>query len=370
MGGLRIKEGQFSLFKRGSIWYYWTYDKYGKRRRFSTGEKKRPDAFDFCVRRMQQGELVQDRSVAVFSRAMTLSEFGKDFWSYDTCPIIQAKVLRGGHFSKKLAVSNQGLFDNHIKQHLGDYLLHELNRHTIETWLLNLPKTDKLSPKTSNHALLVLRQMLDHALSVDLIDKNPSREIKPLIGESQRRPAFTREEVQKLFSAHWANDAAYTACFLASRTGMRIGEVRALTREQIFPDYIDVNASWAEKEGRKSTKSGWSRIVPITEELYAMLMKYAPPLGGLLFSLNGKTPVSEWMILNALKNRMQEVGIDNPNLSFHSFRHFVNTRMIAADISGEKIRAIIGHESKKMTEHYAHLNERDLEAFRLLQEAI
>ena len=369
MGGLRFQIGQFTLFKRGKVFYYWTYDRYGKRHRFSTGKTKKTEAFSFCIERMSAGNLICHTPVV---ERITLSDYGKNFWNYETCPIIQSKILRGGHYSVKMATNHQALFDHHIKPFLGDKDLSSLTSSDIESWLLHLPGEKGLSNKTANNAFETLRQMLNQAVLDNYIDKNPALNIKPLINKSIRREAFTHEEVKALLSREWDNEFAYTACYLASRTGMRIGEVRALTREQIHPDYIEVNASWSDQEGRKTTKSGWSRIIPITEELYELLMKYAPPLGGLIFSLNGIKPVKGDYFGERLRKKMDECGIDyiNNNLSFHSFRHFFNTRMLAADISGEKVRAVLGHESESMTTHYAHLSQKDLNKVKELQQAL
>lgn len=55
-------------------------------------------------------------------------------------------------------------------------------------------------------------------------------------------------------------------------------------------------------------------------------------------------------------------GIDwrAESLSFHSFRHFFNTRLVANGLNGELVRATVGHESQDMTKHYLHLVPSDL----------
>ncbi len=47
-------------------------------------------------------------------------------------------------------------------------------------------------------------------------------------------------------------------------------------------------------------------------------------------------------------------------LSFHSFRHFFNTRLVANGVKGELVRATVGHESQDLTKHYLHLVPSDL----------
>jgi len=387
MGRLRALPGYFRLYKRADIWYYWTYDEYGRRRRFSTGTSVKTRAWEMCRTRQIEGTLLYRYQPKKLSP--TLASFGKDFWNYDTCPVIQDRIRRGGHFSRKMARSNQQIFDKHVAHSLGRLRLSDLTKANINSWLLDLPQKGKLSNKSANNVLNCLRRILDCAVDEGLVEKNFASEVKPLIVRNNRRGAFSLEQVQKLLASDWGNEYFNTAFHLGAMTGLRMGELQALTTQQIFPDHIVVNASWsAEGEGRKSTKSGYDRIVPIGSETYEKLCAIFPPKGGLIFTYNGDRPISQNTFSRALIKRMNEINGRLPDeetgtqglffdylnkkepLSFHSFRHFLNTRMIAADIPESKIQAIIGHESDSMTEHYAHLNVSDLQTFREIQRGI
>lgn len=378
MSRLKAKPGQFQLYKRGKFWYYWTYDENGKRVKKATGEKTRHEAFAVCLARKKEGTLITGVPTGA---SVTLAVYGKDFWNYDTCPIIQGKLKRGGKYGKKTALNNQASFNNHISPFLGKCRLSELSEAVIEDWLISLPDNHNLANKTSNNALLVLKQMLDQAVRARIISESPAKNVKPLVNDSARYGAFTSEQVKELFEHAWENKAARDMCFLASRTGMRMGEVRALSTFQIKPDHIIVNASWSREQGRKSTKSGWARKVPISQEVYDLLKEYCPPMSGLLFSYDGESPISDTTVRYNLRKMMdtinREKGVlffdyDNKEepLVFHSFRHFLNTRLLAANMPKSKIQAIIGHESDQMTEHYAHLDVSDLQIFKEIQERL
>ena len=56
--------------------------------------------------------------------------------------------------------------------------------------------------------------------------------------------------------------------------------------------------------------------------------------------------------------------------SFHCFRHYFNTKLIAAGINPEKVRAIIGHESEAMTERYLHLRASDMQEITEVQKSL
>ena len=270
---------------------------------------------------------------------------------------------------------------------LGEKSLADITRQDVRSWLLNLPKKG-LTNKSANNIFTTFRAILTQAVDDGLIERNVALEVKPLIKEKTRRGAFTPAQVSRLFSSPWDDRKAYIAGYLSSRTGMRVSEIRALMPDQIFRDHIEVNASWADREGRKCTKSGFFRVVPISDDVHDLLMEIMPPRPGLLFTPDGRKPLCINWFSRTLRKRMDELNGKLPDpetgtvgyffdylnkdrpLSFHSFRHFLNTRLIAAGLQSEKIRAVIGHEDEDMTEHYAHLDTEDLRQILAVQTAI
>jgi integrase len=249
----------------------------------------------------------------------------------------------------------------------------------INSWLLDLPTNKKISRSTANKMLAILRIMLDEAVKQNLISSNPATLVKPLIEKANARDAFTKDEAAKLLGdpEHWGNELSYTASLLCACTGLRAGEIRALRVMDIHSDHISVQHSWDEKFGLKSTKSGKARIVPITDKLHKMLMDLAPDrLDGFVFSLNnGESPMSGRVFANSLYRKMREIGITEKErqergLSFHSWRHFFNTQLVANGISGEITRAVVGHESEDMTNHYLHLKSDDMERVKTIQRGL
>ncbi len=167
-------------------------------------------------------------------------------------------------------------------------------------------------------------------------------------------------ELTELFRQPWKEKYSYAACLLSATTGMRLGEIRALTRDRIKDDFIIVDRAWNDHEGFKSTKSGKTRYVPLhpaVKQIIENISEY-----DLLFSCNGSFPIDPRSIAKPLVKHMKESSIDykEEHLSFHSFRHFFNTRLVASGVSGDVIRAAIGHESEKMTDHYLHLTPSDM----------
>ena len=366
----RTKEGYFCLMKRSNgIFYYWVYDNFGRRIYRSTGEKTRTRAMDVALQRYKTGTLIEEARPVCH----VFGNYAADFWNWETCPVIQDKIRRGGHYSAMNARSNAKMTDKHIIPYFKKALIEAITPRQVEDWILRLPVEHRLSNKSCNNILTIFRQILDAAVADGIIERNPAKVVKPLIKDGKRKGCFTIQQIRQLFSKEWDHRYAYIACYLASRTGMRMGEVQALTRGQIHDGYIEVNASWADLEGRKSTKSGWGRIVPVDPQTMNLLREVMPPgEDDLLFTLSGTRPMCNNAINVALKAAMDAAGIDHKTerLTFHSFRHFFNTRLKAAEVDGEKVRAVLGHESIEMTEHYLHLTAEDLESIRAVQRGL
>lgn len=373
MGRLHAPEGTFTLYKReNGFWYYWTYDKYWRRHRLSTGVKNKQVAIQVCMKRAQEGTLLSGQDVRKW---ITFGEYTKDFYIFDICPYIQGRLARGFTYTKKSAANNRYYLEEYIQKYFGNRIMESITNAEINRWILNLPKRTGIANKTANGILALVKQIFRLAFEQGVIPANPAETVRPLAKgkNSKRRIAFTSAQISELFGSPWDNMLAYQACKISALTGMRAGEIRALLPKQIHRDHITVDASYNnDDDGRKCTKAGYARIVPINDEIYRILRSLISGKG-YLFSLDGKTPVGSHYFERPLKKRMDQLGIVAPagtELTFHSFRHYMNSRLIAAGISGEKIRAVIGHESEEMTEHYAHLEAEDLSQVRGIQDSI
>jgi integrase len=83
---------------------------------------------------------------------------------------------------------------------------------------------------------------------------------------------------------------------------------------------------------------------------------------GYIFSKDcGKKPVSRNSVYKAFGAALGKIGIDKAarnkrNLTFHGWRHFLNTTLLMEDIPDSKVMSITGHVTKEMKEHYTHFD--------------
>lgn len=364
-----MREDHFVLTKRNNGYYYYYVYRWHKRIFRSTGEKVKSRAIEFVLKRIREEDLLGEKE---YIRPKTLEEFCRPFFIWDTCPIVQDKLLRGGHYSKTLCDTNRRRIDKYIIPALGKKLLPELTTAHVKTFQRGLINSGQIKAGTANAIFSILKQILNEAVEQALIQKNPCSGVGRVYGVKEDRGCYTLQQVKDLFALTWEDDMVKLACRLAAVTGMRSGEIRALTKDRIREDYIVCDRSYSDKEGLKSTKSRKTRIIPIPEDIRRELLAI-PRAGEFIFSYdNGVNPCSKYVFIDKLHDKLSELGIDwrEEKLGFHSFRHFFNTQLISGNVNLEKVQSVVGHSSIKMTENYLHLAAEDMGEVRRVQEVI
>ena len=178
---------------------------------------------------------------------------------------------------------------------------------------------------------------------------------------------MTADEFKDLFPAGWSlvweNEIVYKANLLAACAGLRIGELLGLRGDDIFDTYIHVHAQYLKNKYVEHTKTKDDRCIPISPVMRKMLDDLLRINGnGFVFSDDsGKTPITNDWLNKGLNKALDKIGISyqeklKRNLSFHAWRHFLNTVLLTSNIGLSKVQKVTGHKSLKMTEHYTHFD--------------
>jgi hypothetical protein len=66
-------------------------------------------------------------------------------------------------------------------------------------------------------------------------------------------------------------------------------------------------------------------------------------------------------VYEALYQALERIGIPEGerkrrNLSMHGWRHFLNTTLLMANVSEDKVMSVTGHTTKKMKKRYTHFD--------------
>ena len=146
---------QFSLFKRDNgIWYYMTYDAFGKRTtKKSTGQTNKTAAHNYCLNLFKENLLITDSSLKI----STYIEKTK-FFVWGKCSYSVENELTQTYTDqcyKRL--------ENHILPFIGNMTFDDLTSKTINKWQTKLLTDKKLSPKTVRDTRSVLFTVLDSA---------------------------------------------------------------------------------------------------------------------------------------------------------------------------------------------------------------
>ena len=390
---MRIK-GTFTLFKRTmpsghGIYYYQCYDIKGKRQfAKSTGKSVKSEAHEYCLLLFKNGLLIPEQKKSTFA------EFSAGWWNIETCKYLKWRQLHDPITDSTLTIY-QANFKNHIKDYFAEFKLDEITPLVIENWLVfmkdkgvkrNGSKRKKkkmfdengneiievkpkklLKAKTINLALFTLNIMLGEAVRLKIIEKNPCSEVKDLKEEETVRIILTPEEFKLLFPADWSlvweKEIVYKANLLAACAGLRIGELRGLRGDDVFDTYIHVHAQYLKNKYVEHTKTKDDRCIPISAAMRKMLDDLlAKNENGYVFSDDcGKTPFTNDWLNKGLNKALDKIGISyqeklKRNLSFHAWRHFLNTVLLTSNIGLSKVQKVTGHKSLKMTEHYTHFD--------------
>ncbi|EOU8290185.1 site-specific integrase [Escherichia coli] len=223
----------------------------------------------------------------------------------------------------------------------------------------------EVRPSTINKLLTKAKMCLDYGLmNGQLEGRNPIERMKLTKDIDSKRRAFTDEELERLLvrveseyqftrhTAHTTSEARRWASLVSVVTGARSAEVCHLTKRDIVTldnglVCIDIN----EDGDGKSVKNKHSvRLVPLTDGAYGFdLTSFLSwvdmqPDEGPLF---GMTPsaYSSWFNSRVLTEALG----DSQDVSLHSLRHWLATRMKKRGVNLVDAQGILGHSSQSIT---------------------
>ena len=362
-----MARGNFDIYRRPSkksntvYYYYRVILSDGTRLSAkSTGKTSRSAARKYCEDLYKKGDLVPHTGVL-------FETYARSWFDWDSCPYVADRRASGTAkrpgITKQYAKQMRAYLENHILPYFGKTNLKDINPVKIRAfrvWLqskriIDTVEMEPLGNKTINNICSCLRIMTDWALDNDQLVKNPFRGIDQLMVDDDSRDAFTLDQVAKVLSAEWGSEIARKFAFVASVTGMREGEVRAIRRSCLHEKYIDVDKQFS-REGLSDLKTKDARKVPICKEVHDLLDSM---IGDKVYAFDngeGQPFGVNYLVSRNFKPVTNKLFPGDSSLVFHSFRHFYNTYLLSENVPREKVDAIIGHSSGKgsMSELYTH----------------
>ena len=208
------------------------------------------------------------------------------------------------------------------------------------------------SPSHQKNVLKYIRGAFNFAVEAGILASNPTPSMKIKTGE-KLKSVLTEEQVRTLLTqAKVIGSEWYPIWAMALYTGMRNGELHALTWDKVNLEArkILVDCSWNNKDGLKSTKSGDDRIVEIAPNLVYILKELK------LRSLNPPfvlPRIDKWdKGEQARELRLFLEGLGLPRIRFHDLRATWATIMLGKGIAPIKVMAMGGWKDLKTMQYY------------------
>lgn len=242
-----------------------------------------------------------------------------------------------------------------------------LKAHTFEAWgskLIDRITTEeiralmkeRLGHRSAGHQktlLKMIRGAFNFGVEKGLLQRNPTPQMKFRIGDKIKK-VLTEEQIRYFLNkAKEIGSEWYPHWTMAIYTGMRNGELYALTWDKVNLDtrQILVDCSWNNKDGFKSTKTGDDRMLEIAPNLIPMLRELKMENYDSTFVLPRVRYWDEGY--QATELRMFLLGIGLPAVRFHDLRATWATIMLSKGVEPIKVMKMGGWKDLKTMMIYA-----------------
>lgn len=193
------------------------------------------------------------------------------------------------------------------------------------------------TPTTANRRVGALSVLMEHAIDIDWIERNPAKGVEQLAGTKTREP-WPQDMVDAFRET--ATGETLLLFELLVGTGQRIGDVLAMQWGHVEGDGIAV------RQGKTKAEL-W---IPFTARLSDMLAR-TPKRGLHIVTQATGRPVSYQLAWKWIKAVRDEIGAQAWDI--HGLRHYAASELAALGMSDEEIASITGHTSSAMVRLYA-----------------
>jgi len=277
-----------------------------------------------------------------------------------------------GHLSLATQDRYRGIIKNHLIPAIGHIELKRLSPthvQSLQTKLLD----NGMDPKGVNLVRNVLSGAIKHALSLELILRNPVSAVKA-VPEPDRevQPPPMDAVTQMLELAKPLGDWLYPALYLLVYTGIRRGELLALRWDAVDLEKAEIRILWS--LGRRSNGLHLSkpktvhgnRTVSIDASTVAVLRRHkehqdlekaqlsdAYTDNGIVFA----DPLGQWLNPMKMTRRVHSLGkkVGHPEGNPHNIRHFHGSVTVEQGTNPAVVSERLGHSNPTITmKIYAH----------------
>ena len=209
--------------------------------------------------------------------------------------------------------------------------------------------------KTSPGTVVRYLAALSHALSTavkdwEWLDDSPMRKVRKPKEPRGRTRTLPKAEIKTLLAACKTskNSHLYLIALLAVSTGMRLGEILSLKRNQIDLDKQRLILNHTKNGDQRAVTLAGPALIALTERL-----NKPGKADALLFP--GRRPDKPTEIRKAWDNALTRAGISD--FRFHDLRHCASSLLLESGASLGQLAEVLGHRTLQMVKRYSHLSE-------------
>ena len=256
-------------------------------------------------------------------------------------------------------------YKNHLYPELGDKPLDRIDDEDVQRLKARLADRNR---KTVNNVLGILGHTLKTAVEWKVIDRLPCT-VRMLKVSGALVKFYDFDDYKRLVEAAGAIDArTHLVVLLGGDAGLRRGEMLGLRwgdvdfkRRQLQVE----EAVWErrKKDGTKghdrvtdTPKGGRSRVVPLTDALFAALQAHRHLRGDHVLYGNDGRPATSFFLRNLLEAAQKKAGLLSRTGGIHILRHTFCSHLAMRGAPAKAIQELAGHADLTTTMRYMHLS--------------
>ena len=223
--------------------------------------------------------------------------------------------------------------------HLGEKTVDQVRRSDIEEWLAQMHASRNVKPLTLRRHMSTLAVCFEALVGRGLVAVNPCRGIRLPKAQEYPVPYLEPEDLRRIYTA--TPDRLRPFIVLLGETGLRLGELRTLTWQDVSRDFERVSV--------RHSKSRKTRVVPLTPVAMEALREMETRRGPV--PLIGLQPVfGEGFESSTVRKRYHEAvrkaGFEH--LRLHDLRHAFASSLVRAGAPIPAVADLMGHSTAEL----------------------
>lgn len=206
----------------------------------------------------------------------------------------------------------------------------------------------KLSPRSVNYSLWILRAVLDYAMKIGFAHLNAAKQVRGIKQHAKERNSFSLEELRKLFDV--AEGQWKTLFTFAALVGCRMGECLAAKWANFNREdgTLDIRESFGQYGlGTPKTKTS-IRTVSLPQSLVDKLMEHKAEQNqnrlqaggfwkdnGIIFAAQNGSYLDQSNVRTVFRRTIKKAGL--PKMRFHDLRGVAATLLLESGASLEHV---------------------------------